>query len=66
MASAPSTTHADRVSRSLRRLGFRMTRTGQTFKVIDSAGALAAGTKPAMTLGEIETWIASPGRPRRT
>jgi hypothetical protein len=48
---------ADRVERSLRRLGFRLSRTGRTFKILDIVGKLAVNSKPAMTLAEIESWI---------
>jgi hypothetical protein len=50
-------THADRVARSLKRLGFQLRRTGRTFRVLDKAGAVAVGSGPAMTLQEIERWI---------
>ena len=50
-------THADRVARSLRRLGFRMTRVGRTFTVIGDDGNIAPGSSAAMSLGEIEAWI---------
>jgi hypothetical protein len=48
------TTQADRVARSLKRLGFRLTRTGRAFTIVDGAGALAAESKTGMTLAEIE------------
>jgi hypothetical protein len=54
---ASQQTQADRVERSLRRLGFRLSRTGRTFKIIDTVGELAVNSKPAMTLAEIESWI---------
>jgi hypothetical protein len=50
-------THANRVARSLKRLGFRMTRAGRSFSIIDPTGELAVGSKPRMTLAEIEQWI---------
>ena len=53
----PLPTHADRVARSLKRLGFRMTRVGRSFSIIDATGDLAVGSKPSMTLAEIERWI---------
>jgi hypothetical protein len=43
------------VERSLRRLGFRLNRTGRTSKIIDIVGE--ACRRPAMTLAEIESWI---------
>jgi hypothetical protein len=63
--ASPQTTHADRVSRSLRRLGFRMTRAGRSFTIIDGAGELAINSEPRMTLGEIERWIAAHIKPKR-
>ena len=56
MATTP-TTQADRVARSLKRLGFRLTRIGRTFTIVDNAGDLVTGTKTGMTLAEIERWI---------
>jgi len=56
MATTP-TTQADRIQRSLKRLGFRLYRTGRTFRIMDSAGELALNSKPAMSLSEIESWI---------
>jgi hypothetical protein len=50
-------TQADRVERSLRRLGFRLNRTGRTFKIIHGGGEPAINSKSAMTLAEIESWI---------
>ena len=41
----------------IKRLGFQLSRSGRTFRVVDKAGALAAGSRPAMTLAEIESWI---------
>jgi len=58
MATTP-TTHADRIQRSLRRLGFRLFRTGRTFKIMDTAGELAVDSKRGMTLAEIESWISA-------
>jgi hypothetical protein len=62
MATTP-TTQADRIARSLKRLGFRMSRTGRTFRITDTAGELAINSKPAMSLGEIEHWIGEFIRP---
>ena len=67
MGSHP-TTHADRVARSLKRLGFRLSRTGRTFRIMDTGGALAINSKLAMSLAEIEVWIGEfirPGGKRR-
>jgi hypothetical protein len=55
--SHPLPTHADRVARSLKRLGLRMTRAGRSFTIIDNAGGPAAGSKSGMSLTEIEIWI---------
>ena len=60
--------HADRIERSLKRLGFRLSRAGRTFRIMDSGGALAVNSKPAMSLAEIEVWIVDfirPGGKRR-
>jgi hypothetical protein len=56
MATTP-TTQADRVARSLKRLGFRLTRIGRSFTIIDSTGRPATGSKTRMSLGEVERWI---------
>jgi hypothetical protein len=56
MATQP-TTQADRAARSLKRLGFRMTRVGRSFTIIDSTGGPATGSKTGMSLSEIEGWI---------
>jgi hypothetical protein len=55
--SHPLPTHADRVARSLKRLGLRMTRVGRSFSVIDATGEIAVNSKPGMSLVEIEQWI---------
>ena len=55
--ASPQTTQADRVARSLKRLGFRLTRIGRSFTIIDSTGRPATGSKTGMSLGEIERWI---------
>ena len=65
MATTP-TTQADRVARSLKRLGFRLTRIGRTFTIVDNAGDLVTGTKTGMTLAEIERWIGEHIKPRRS
>jgi hypothetical protein len=56
LATTP-TTQADRIQRSLKRLGFRLYRTGRTFRIMDTAGELAVDSKPGMSLAEIEAWI---------
>jgi len=63
MATTP-TTQADRVSRSLKRLGFRLTRIGRTFTIVDNVGDPATGTKTGMTLAEIERWISEHIKPK--
>jgi hypothetical protein len=65
MATTP-TTQADRIARSLKRLGFRMTRVGRSFTIIDSAGGPAIGAKTGMTLTEIEHWIGQHIKPGRS
>jgi hypothetical protein len=62
---ASQQTHADRVARSLKRLGFQLSRTGRTFRIVDKAGALAMKSKAAMTLEEIERWIGEHIKPER-
>jgi hypothetical protein len=56
MATTPPT-QADRVSRSLKRLGLRMTRHGRYFTIIDSAGGLAPASRTGMSLAEVEYWM---------
>ena len=63
--ASPQTTQADRVARSLKRLGFRLTRISGSFTIIDSAGGPAAGSKTRMTLAEIERWIGEHIKPKR-
>ena len=62
--SHPLPTHADRVARSLKRLGFRMTRAGRSFSIIDAMGELAINSEPGMSLHEIERWIGEFIKPR--
>ena len=61
----PQTTQADRVARSLKRLGFRLTRIGRSFTIIDSTGGPATGSKTGMSLAEVERWISEHIKPRR-
>jgi len=63
---ATQQTQADRIARSLKRLGFRLTRLGRSFTVIDNAGGLAAGSKRGMTLAEVESWIGEHVKPKKT
>ena len=53
---ASQQTRADRIDRSLKRLGFHLSRTRRTFRITDNAGALAVNSTAAMTLEEIERW----------
>jgi hypothetical protein len=62
---ASQQTQADRVERSLSRLGFRLSRSGRTFKILDIVGKLAVHSRPAMTLAEIEKWIGEYIKPGR-
>ena len=55
--------HADRIERSLKGLGFRLSRTGRTFRITDTGDALAINSKPEMSLAEIEVWIGESIRP---
>jgi hypothetical protein len=41
----------------VKRLGFRMTRHGRNFNIIDSAGGRAPASKTRMSLAEVEHWI---------
>jgi hypothetical protein len=64
--SHPTPAHHQRLARSLKRLGFRMTRAGPSFSfsIIDATGALAVNSKPGMTLSEVEQWIGDFIRPK--
>ena len=62
---ASNQTHADRIARTLKRLGFGLSRTGRTFRIIDGAGALAVNSTPTMTLEEIGRWIGEHIKPGR-
>jgi hypothetical protein len=55
--TSQQTTRADRVLRTLKRLGFGLSRTRRTFRIVDKAGALAINSTAAMSLEEIERWI---------
>jgi hypothetical protein len=58
--SHPLPTHADRVARSRKRLGLRMTRAGRSFSVIDATGELAVNSKPGMSLRRSNSGSGSP------
>jgi hypothetical protein len=55
----------DRLSRTLKRLGFQLGRTGRSFRIFDSEGNLADGSKGAMSVTEVENWIANYIKPRK-
>jgi hypothetical protein len=65
---ASQQTQADRVARSLKRLGFRMLRSGRgrTFTIINGTGEPAPGSKSGMSLAEIEGWISQRIKPSKT
>jgi hypothetical protein len=63
---ASQQTRADRIERSLKHLGFHLSRTGRTFRIVDKAGALAVNSKPVMSLEDIERWIGEHIKPGRT
>jgi hypothetical protein len=56
---ASQRTHADRIARSLKRLGFRLSRTGRTFRIINARCEPAIGSQTAMSMGDVEIWIAN-------
>jgi hypothetical protein len=55
----------DRLSRTLKRLGFQLGRTGRSFRVFDSEGKLADGGKGAMSISEVEQWLTNYIKPRK-
>jgi hypothetical protein len=55
---------ADRIARSLKRLGFRV-KVGRAFKISDGDGGAAVDGTQAMTLAEIERWIGDYIKPGR-
>jgi hypothetical protein len=56
---------ADRIARSLKRLGFRLVKVGRAFKISDGDGGAAVGGTQAMTLAEVERWIGDYIKPGR-
>jgi len=59
-------TQADRIARSLKRLGFRMTRIRRSLTIVDdSTGEIAINSRTGMTLAEIELWIGEHIKPRK-
>jgi hypothetical protein len=59
-------TQADRIERSLKRLGFRLSRTGRTFRITNAQGEPAVGSEAAMSMGEVEIWIANHIKPKHS
>ena len=56
----------ERIERSLRRLGFHLSKVGRGFKVTDNnTGELAVNSGPKMSLVEIELWIGEFIKPKR-
>jgi hypothetical protein len=56
----------DRISRSLKRLGFELGKgRGKAFKVTAAGGSTAPDTTDTMTLDQIERWIADHIKPKR-
>ena len=56
----------DRLSSILKRLGFQLGRTARSFRIFDSEGNLADGGKAAMSVTEVENWIANYIKPRKS
>jgi hypothetical protein len=55
----------DRIARSLKRLAFQLgKRRGKVFKIMAGSGRAAPYSTDAMTLDQIEKWIANHIRPR--
>jgi hypothetical protein len=55
----------DRLSRTLKRLGFQLGRIGRNFPIFDSEGNLADGSKGAMSVTEVEQWIGNYIKPKK-
>ena len=62
MTMAGQQARVDRIDRSLRRLGFRLIKTGRSFSIAGNANEVA-GAK--MTLAEVEQWIGEHIKPKR-
>jgi hypothetical protein len=57
----------ERIAHSLKRLGFRLGKgRGKGFKVTTEAGGAVPRTTDAMTLVEVERWIADHIKPKRS
>jgi len=55
----------DRIARSLKRLGFELGKgRGKAFKIMAGGGRAAFDSTDAMTLDQIEKWIANHIKPR--
>jgi hypothetical protein len=62
MASAQQ----ERITRSLKRLGFQLGKgRGKAFKITAAGGSAAPDTTDTMTLNQIERWIADHIKPKR-
>jgi hypothetical protein len=56
----------DRISRSLKRLGFQLGKgRGKAFKITAAGGGVAPGSTDTMTLDQIECWIGDHIKPKR-
>ena len=56
----------DRIDRSLKRLGFRLIKTGRSFRIrVGNADEMAVNSGPTMTLAEVEQWIGEHIKPKR-
>jgi hypothetical protein len=54
----------DRIARSLKRLGFQLSKgRGKNFKIIAATGSAIPDTTDAMTLDQIERWIGNHIKP---
>jgi hypothetical protein len=58
--------HQERIDRSLKRLGFLLSKgRGKAFKITAIGGGPAPNTTDAMTLDEVENWIGDYIKPKR-
>jgi hypothetical protein len=56
----------ERISRSLKRLGFQLGKgRGKAFKITVAGGSIAPDSTDTMTLDQIEHWIGNHIRPKR-
>jgi hypothetical protein len=62
MASAQQ----ERITRSLKRLGFELGKgRGKAFKITAAGGSTASGSTDSMTLNQIERWVGDHIKPKR-